>query len=154
LCDPNDEGGLSDATNVGNNRFRVTVNINKPSYNAANKDGKNRIVSEIYTLVLKGSSHPGRCLVDIGNDMGTLEELSEEKAKARLKNELSKGESDDLKKLRSEAIQDLIEQKKKRDVANRISRNSENNTSASSIELGFDSVVVPGIPTSMIKADI
>jgi hypothetical protein len=86
--------------------------------------------------------------------MGTLEELSEEKAKARLKNELSKGESDDLKKLRSEAIQDLIEQKKKRDVANRISRNSENNTSASSIELGFDSVVVPGIPTSMIKADI
>eukprot|EP00978_Attheya_sp_CCMP212_P047696 scaffold422991_cov62-Attheya_sp.AAC.2 len=115
LCHPNDEGGFTDATNAGNNRFRVIINMNKPPYNAANKDGKDRIVSEIYTLVLKGTSHPGRCLIDIGNDVGTLEELSEEKSKARIKNELSKGESDDMKKLRSEAIQDLLQQKKKRD---------------------------------------
>uniref|UniRef100_A0A6T7JTE5 DUF6824 domain-containing protein n=1 Tax=Attheya septentrionalis TaxID=420275 RepID=A0A6T7JTE5_9STRA len=155
LCHPNDEGGFTDATNAGNNRFRVIVNMNKPPYNAANKDGKDRIVSEIYTLVLKGTSHPGRFLIDIGNDEGTLDELSEEKSKARIKNELSKGESDDMKKLRSEAIQDLLQQKKKRDVVNRISRNSENNTSASSIELNFDdSVVRPVIPTSMTNADV
>eukprot|EP00978_Attheya_sp_CCMP212_P018199 scaffold49494_cov49-Attheya_sp.AAC.3 len=83
-------GRLSESYNIGNNRFRVIINMNKSRFSTADSDGQFRIISEIYGVVVKGRSLPARFLEETPSP-GMLYEIRKDNARSRIENELCGG---------------------------------------------------------------
>mmetsp|Transcript_7482 Transcript_7482/g.13471 ORF Transcript_7482/g.13471 Transcript_7482/m.13471 type:complete len:706 (-) Transcript_7482:225-2342(-) len=115
-------GRLSESYNIGNNRFRVVINMNKSRFSTADSDGQFRIISEIYGVVVKGRSLPARFLEETRSP-GMLYEISKDNARSRIENELCGG-SQVLAQMRSAAVQSLLIKKKKKAEKNRLGKNS------------------------------
>jgi hypothetical protein len=121
-------GRLSESYNIGNNRFRVIINMNKSRFSAANSDGQFRIISEIYDVVVKGRSLPARFLEETPSP-GMLYKIIKDDARLRIENELSGGsqvldQSQVLDEMRSAAVQFLLDKKKKKTEKSRLGRSS------------------------------
>lgn len=103
--------------NIGNNRFRVMVEMNRKQFAESEMFGKSRIVSNIVCSV-RGGAFPGRFLEE--DKTGLYQELSYMAATKLVMTVLQAATDDDLSKLRTAALQSLKLKKQRRHINNKI----------------------------------
>lgn len=110
LCGGSGMGILS-TDNVGNNRFRVLVSIQRDKYAAADRKRKFKIVCDIVNTV-KASMPSGRFLIE-NHNTGLWGELNIQKAWSKTVRTIRFKPDPNLVKMRSAAVKSLMRRKEK-----------------------------------------